>query len=75
MMDTFNPVTNFDRITATPKSLASFLSSLNAVDTPWERAFSNYACVGCAYEDCPDKCPQEQWRDDPEWWLMQTAKE
>ena len=61
--------TNFDRITASPEALASFLASLPCLDAPWDDDFHRIFCDNCPMEDCPKVCPHEAERNSPAWWL------
>lgn len=45
--------TNFDRITASPEALASFLASLPCLDAPWDDDFHRIFCDNCPMENCP----------------------
>ena len=61
--------TNYDRITASPEALASFLASLPCLDAPWDDDFHRIFCDNCPMEDCPKVCPHEAERNSPAWWL------
>ena len=61
--------TNFDRITASPEALASFLASLPCLDAPWDDDFHRIFCDNCPMENCPKVCPHEGKRNSPAWWL------
>ena len=50
--------TNFDRITASPEALASFLASLPCLDAPWDDDFHRIFCDNCPMEYCPKVCPR-----------------
>lgn len=63
------PRTNFDRITASPEVLATFLASLPCLDAPWDDAFHRVFCDTCPTTDCPQVCPHEAERNSPAWWL------
>lgn len=58
---------NFQRITASPESLADFLRTIPAIETPWDDAFHQIYCSSCAAADCDD-CRRPE-RDSPLWWL------
>ena len=45
--------TNFDRITASPEALASFLGSLPSQAAPWSDDIHRIFCDNCPKEDCP----------------------
>lgn len=64
--------TNFEKITASPEALAAFLRSLPVLSGPWDDAFHNRVCAGCAAEDC-DNCRREE-RNNPLWWLNLPAE-
>lgn len=61
--------TNFDAIAESPKSLAAFLMKLDVPDAPWDTAFQSFFCMRCPHDTCPDVCPFENQRYNPEWWL------
>lgn len=54
---------NFQRITASPETLAAFLGSISAIETPWDDAFHRIYCSSCSAEDCDD-CRRSE-RDNP----------
>ena len=61
--------TNFDRITASPEALASFLASLPCLDAPWDDDFHRiFRGVGGNSDRQPCPCPGVQ-RNSPAWWL------
>lgn len=64
---------NFQRITASPESLADFLRTIPAIETPWDDAFHRIYCSSCAAADCDD-CRRPE-RDSPLWWLGLPAAE
>lgn len=66
--------TNFDRITASPEALASFLASLPCLDAPWDDDFHRIFCDNCPMENCPKVCPHEGKRNSPAWWLGLEAQ-
>lgn len=41
---------------------------------PWDGAFQERFCVECGADSCDD-CPNEQFRNNPEWWLSLPAAE
>ena len=68
-------MSNFEKITASLETLGDFLASLMAVDTPWEDAFHKTFCTECGRDNCDEKhCPFQKERDNPTWWLYQTAE-
>lgn len=67
-------MTNFEKLTASPEALAAFLSAIPVADSPWDDAFHKQFCHGCGLENC-DHCPHEAERNNPAWWLVQTAEE
>ena len=64
----------FDAITKDKPTLASFLRSLPVIEAPWDGAFQERFCVECGADSCDD-CPNEQFRNNPEWWLSLPAAE
>lgn len=66
--------TTFDTITKDKPTLAAFLRSLPVLDAPWDTAFQKHCCSSCAAENC-DACENEQFRNNPEWWLSLPATE
>lgn len=64
-----NQHSKFEAITKSPKALAEFLMKLDIPDAPWDTAFQAAFCQQCPYENCPDVCPFEAQRYNPEWWL------
>ena len=67
-------MSNFEKITASLETLGDFLASLKAADTPWEDAFHKTFCTECGRDNCDEKpCPFQKERDNPTWWLFQTA--
>ena len=68
-------MTNFEKITASPEALGELLASLTVIDSPWEDAFHKAFCVNCERENCDaENCPHNAERDNPLWWLNQTAE-
>ena len=68
-------MTNFEKITASPETLGTFLASLPIASGPWDEAFHRMFCDGCQVEDCDGQgCPHKVERDNPLWWLMQEAE-
>ena len=66
--------TAFDAITKDKPTLAGFLRSLPVVEAPWDAAFQKRYCSSCTAENC-DACANEQFRNNPEWWLSLPATE
>ena len=66
--------TAFDAITKDKPTLAGFLRSLPVIEAPWDGAFQERFCVECGADSCDD-CPNEQFRNNPEWWLSLPAAE
>ena len=64
----------FDTITKDKPTLAGFLRSLPVIEAPWDGAFQERFCVECGADSCDD-CPNEQFRNNPEWWLSLPAAE
>lgn len=65
--------TNFEAITAGVQGLGRFLRSLpDHRKQPWDTEFQKRYCSGCAAENC-DACPNERFRNNPEWWLSLEA--
>ena len=66
--------TAFDAITKDKPTLAGFLRSLPVIEAPWDTAFQKRYCSSCTAENC-DACANEQFRNNPEWWLSLPAAE
>lgn len=64
--------TNFEARTAGAQGLGRFLRSLPIIEAPWDTEFQKRYCSGCAAENC-DACPNERFRNNPEWWLSLEA--
>lgn len=62
----------FDAITKDKPTLAGFLRSLPCIEAPWDAAFQKRYCSSCTAENC-DACANEQFRNNPEWWLSLPA--
>lgn len=62
----------FDAITKDKPTLAGFLRSLPCIEAPWDAAFQKRYCSSCTAENC-DACENEQFRNNPEWWLSLPA--
>ena len=43
---------NYQSITESPETLAAFLGSIPAIETPWDDAFHRLYCSSCAAADC-----------------------
>jgi len=56
-------VNNFQRITASRETLAAFLGTIPAIETPWGDAFHRIYCSSCSAADCDD-CRRPE-RDSP----------
>lgn len=63
----------FDAITKDKPTLAGFLRSLPCIEAPWDAAFQKRYCSSCTAENC-DACANEQFRNNPEWWLSLPAE-
>ena len=66
--------TAFDAITKEKHTLAGFLRSLPVIEAPWDAAFQKRYCSSRTAENC-DACANEQFRNNPEWWLSLPAAE
>ncbi|MFQ8765392.1 MAG: hypothetical protein ACLR8U_01820 [Oscillospiraceae bacterium] len=66
--------TAFDAITKDKPTLAGFLRSLPALKRRGTLAFQKRYCSSCTAENC-DACANEQFRNNPEWWLSLPAAE
>lgn len=64
---------NFQRITESRETLAAFLGTIPAIETPWGDAFHRIYCSSCSAADCDD-CRRPE-RDSPLWWLGLPAAE
>lgn len=64
--------TNFEAIATDAQELGRFLRSPPILEAPWDTEFQKRYCSGCAAEDC-DVCPNERFRNNPEWWLSLEA--
>lgn len=65
-------MTNFEKITASPETLAAVLAEIPAADSPWDRAFRETFCARCSRKDCDAQdggCPNQEKRENPGWWL------
>ena len=55
------------------ETLAAFLGTIPAIETPWDDAFHRIYCSSCSAADCDD-CRRPE-RDSPLWWLGLPAAE
>lgn len=73
----WNKLAKLDRdspVTFKPgKTLAAFLGTIPAIETPWDDAFHRLYCSSCSAADCDD-CRRPE-RDSPLWWLGLPAAE
>ena len=68
-------MTNFEKITASPEALGEFLASLPVANGPWDEEFHRAFCDSCERENCDEgKCPHQDKRYNPLWWLNQAAE-
>lgn len=65
-------MTEFERITQSPETLGTFLASLPCIDGPWDTEFHKRYCSACIEPEC-DRCPNEDFRGNPGWWLALEA--
>lgn len=65
-------MTNFEKITKSPEALGAFLASLPCIDGPWDTEFHKQYCSVCVEPEC-DRCPNEDFRGNPGWWLTLAA--
>lgn len=69
-------MTNFEKITRSPETLAELLGSMEVLDGPWDHDFARAFCDNCEAGNCAaENCEHMAERDNPLWWLMQEAKE
>lgn len=64
---------NFEKITASPETLAAFLSSLPVLSGPWDEDFHRRYCDACPAEECGE-C-ENKALNNPLWWLSLAAEE
>nr|WP_326185390.1 hypothetical protein [uncultured Oscillibacter sp.] len=63
-------MTVFEKVTKDRETLGEVLTSLQAVNTPWDAAFQKAYCDKCELEDCDAQgCPHQEQRNNPLWWL------
>lgn len=64
-------MTEFERVAKSPEALCAFLQSLPILEGPWDAAFQRQFCAGCGKVSCDDgsRCPHEDKRNNPGWWL------
>lgn len=68
-------MTNFEKITASPEAMGEFLASLPVATGPWDKEFHRMFCDSCERENCDEgKCPHQDKRYNPLWWLNQAAE-
>lgn len=69
-------MTEFERITKSPEVLGEFLRSLPIIEGPWDEEFQQRFCSGCGKVSCDDgsRCPYEDKRNNPGWWLTLQAE-
>ena len=68
-------MSNYEKITASPEALGTFLSSLPVAVGPWEKEFQRTFCAECERENCDgEPCPHQDKRDNPLWWLNRAAE-
>lgn len=66
--------TYFDQITASREALAEFLTSIPALDTPWDKVFQRTYCADCSAENCDaENCPHQAERISPAWFLAKEV--
>ena len=66
--------TVFEAVTKDAATLAALLGSLPVLEAPWDDEFHKRFCSSCGADSCDD-CPNEQFRNKPEWWLSLPAAE
>lgn len=69
-------VTQFERLTKSPEVLGAFLAGLPILEGPWDEEFQRRYCSGCGKVSCDDgsRCPYEDKRSNPGWWLKLEAE-
>ena len=76
MEDREQSKTYFDRITASPETMAEVLASIPTLDAPWDELFQRTYCPTCQAENCDaENCPHQTERNSPMWFLMQEETE
>lgn len=65
--------TNFEALAESPSRLGGFLRGLSVIEAPWDDEFHKRYCKKCLSPDC-DYCPNEKFRNNPEWWLALKAE-
>jgi hypothetical protein len=73
-------MTNFEKITENPTTLARFLGGLPVLEGPWDKAFHDNVCANCNLPNCEDEtCPAPTILRDAAfragWWLGLEAEE
>lgn len=66
--------TIFDALTDSRATLGKFLRSLPVLEAPWDAEFQERFCAECDAANC-DECRNEEFRNNPEWWLTLEAQE
>lgn len=67
-------MTIFEKITRNCSELGRFLKNLPVFEAPWHDEFHEKFCAGCDADNC-DRCPHEECRNNPEWWLNLEVNE
>lgn len=68
--------TNFDQITASTATLATFLASLPTMRGPWDAAFDAAICSTCAVQDCnAEGCPHQRIRENVILWWLRLSRD
>lgn len=57
-------MTNYEKITQSPKALAAFLSSLSCLEGHWNEEFHQRFCAACIEPEC-ENCLHEDYRNAP----------
>lgn len=61
---------NFEKYTVSPEMMGKLLKEVSTKEEkPWDAAFDRIFCDNCEFEDCPEACPYEAYRNNPRWWL------
>ncbi len=68
-------MSNFEKVAASPGTLGAFLVSLPIATGPWDESIHQMFCNSCKQDkrqDCgTPRCPHEDKRNNPTWWLKQ----
>lgn len=70
-------MSNYEKVTASPEVLGAFLSSLPVATGPWDESFHEEFCNSCKGKNCDGdgkKCPHQDKRNNPTWWLRLGEK-